>query len=107
MSRSYNVYVIQLSTAVASNQKFSRANPRYRTGSPCVYVGSSVKSPELRFEQHKRGYRASRFARKYGEQLLPELYEQYNPIPSRADAEDLEQYLAKRLRERGYGVWTN
>ena len=107
MARSYNVYVIQLNVDVASTKKFSKANPRYRQGSPCVYVGSSAKSPELRFEQHKRGYRASRFAREYGEQLLPELYEQYNPIPSRDDAEELERYLADRLRARGYGVWMN
>jgi len=29
----------------------------------------------------------------------------YNPAPSRLDAEELESYLADRLRSQGYGVW--
>ncbi len=107
MAKRYSIYVILLSDEVLHRKKFSRANPAYRRGSPCVYVGSTVNDPDLRFEQHKSGYRASRYARKFGQRLLPELYEQYNPIPSRSDAEELEEYLAARLRARGYGVWTN
>ena len=28
-------------------------------------------------------------------------------IPSRKDAEDLERYLALKLRKEGYGIWFN
>ncbi|MCB0720317.1 MAG: hypothetical protein KDD65_17855, partial [Bacteroidetes bacterium] len=82
-------------------------NPQYRSGAPCVYVGCTAKAPDLRYEQHMRGYRSARFVRKYGERLLPHLYEKYNPIPNREDAEELERYLAERLRSQGFGVWTN
>ncbi|NNE34942.1 MAG: hypothetical protein HKN13_06885 [Rhodothermales bacterium] len=107
MSRIYSVYVILLRDEVLSSGRFVKANPAYKRGSPCVYVGSSAHAPELRFEQHKSGYRSSRFAKEYGERLMPELYEQYNPIPTRHDAEEIEAYLADRLRVRGFGVWTN
>lgn len=70
-----------------------------------MYVGSSFKSPDERFDQHKEGYRSNRFAREFGSRLLPEVFEQYNPIPSRAEAEELEAYLAGRLRKKGWGVW--
>ena len=36
-----------------------------------------------------------------------EFYEKYNPIPTRKDAEALEEYLANKLRKEGYGVWFN
>ena len=39
--------------------------------------------------------------------LVPELYEKYNPIPTRKDAEELEGYVAKKLRKERYGVWFN
>jgi hypothetical protein len=41
---------------------------------------------------------------KYGQRLLPELYECYNPMPYEAAAE-MEVELAIALREAGYGVW--
>jgi len=103
----YSVYVIELTKGVLEEATFRKANPRHRPGAPCVYVGCTAKAPELRFEQHKNGYRSARFARKYGERLMPDLYERYNPIPNRKEAEELERYLAERLRSQGYGVWTN
>ena len=36
---------------------------------------------------------------------MPEVFEQYNPIPKRRDAEELESYLADRLRAKGWAVW--
>lgn len=107
MAGRYNIYVILLDNRVRTEAKFRKANPGLGLKATCLYVGSSAQPPELRFEQHKRGYRASRFARKYGERLLPALYQAYNPIPSRRDAEELERYLAERLRSKGFGVWTN
>ena len=61
----------------------------------------------LRFKQHKEGYKSNYFAKKYGLRLVSEFYEKYNPIPSRKDAEDLEKYLALKLRKEGYGIWFN
>jgi GIY-YIG catalytic domain len=105
MSARYNVYVIELDREVRNKAKFRKINPRMGFRSDCLYVGSTVRTPELRFEQHKQGYKSNPYARKFGERLRPDLYEKYNPIPSRKEAEELEAYLAKRLRADGYGVW--
>ena len=59
----------------------------------------------LRFKQHKEGYKSNSFARNFGIKLVPDFYEKYNHIPTRKDAEDLEQYIADTLRKKGYGVW--
>lgn len=103
----YHVYVIELDKAVRSIPKFRDANPKGRITRPCLYVGSSVKTPEVRFEQHLNGYRANRYARKFGLRLRPDLYEKYNPIAKRSDAEEMEAYLADRLRSRGCWVWSH
>jgi hypothetical protein len=92
----YYVYVIQLDDAVGA-----RDNPGY----PSVYVGQSVRPPRERFEQHKRGYRASRVVRKHGRWLRSRLFEQYNPLPSRGAAEHAERELGSRLRKKGYTVY--
>lgn len=105
MARSYYVYVIELDAAVREVKRFRRANPGLSAGAECFYVGSSVREPMLRFDQHKEGYKSNRYARKYGLRLRPDLFEQYNPIPTRKDAVELEEYLADRLRARGFGVW--
>lgn len=105
MSHAYHVYVIELDPAVRRIARFRRANPDMAGGAECFYVGSSVREPVLRFDQHKEGYKSNRFAREYGLRLRPDLFEQYNPIPSRSDAVELEAYLAARLRSRGFGVW--
>lgn len=105
LPKAYFVYVIALNPRVLGRTTFRRKNPGYRTGQPCVYVGSSVRPPDLRFDQHKQGYKSNRYAREYGERLLPEAFEQYNPIPNRKEAEELEVYLADRLRRKGWAVW--
>lgn len=105
MAKSYYVYVIELDPEVRQVTRFRRANPSMRPDATCFYVGSSIREPILRFDQHKEGYKSNRYARKYGLRLRPDLFEPYNPIPSRKDAEELEEYLADRLRSQGYGVW--
>jgi hypothetical protein len=107
MPTSYYVYVIRLKDDVLGSRKFRDANPGRDSRMPCVYVGSSVRLPDDRLRQHKRGYRSNAFVRAYGEELLPDLYEKYNPIPSREDAEELERYLTNRLRRMGYAVWSH
>jgi len=39
--------------------------------------------------------------------LVPKFYEKYNPIPTRKDAQELEEYVAHKLRKERYGVWFN
>lgn len=98
------VYVVELSKDVLNEPRFRRANQGYRLGFPCVYVGMTGLSPDVRFDKHKAGIQSNRFVRVYGLHLLPRLYEPYNPMPYDA-ARDMEVELAISLRERGYGVW--
>ena len=70
-------------------------------------MGQSAKKPPLRFRQHKQGYKSNSYARRFGMKLVPEFYEKYNPIPTRKDAEELEEYVAHKLRKERYGVWFN
>ena len=104
---SYYVYVIELDPAVADLQKFRSKNPKYIKGNGCVYVGQSSRKPEIRFEQHKEGYKSNKYAKRFGLKLRPDLFEKYNPIPTRKDAEAIEAMVGKNLRERGIGVWFN
>ena len=103
----YFIYVIELDPKVADLRKFRQKNPNYIKGNGCVYIGQTAKNPELRFEQHKEGYKSNKYAKYYGVRLRPDIYDKYNPIPSRKDAEHLEEYLGKELREKGIGVWLN
>ena len=72
-----------------------------------MYVGQSSRKPEIRFEQHKEGYKSNKYAKRFGLKLRPDLFEKYNPIPTRKDAEAIEAMVGKNLRERGIGVWFN
>ena len=103
----YFVYVIELDPIVADQKKFREKNPKYIKGNGCVYVGQSSRKPEIRFDQHKEGYKANRYAKVYGLRLREDLYEKYNPIPTRSDAEAIEKMLGENLRKMGMGVWFN
>jgi len=92
---------------VLKNKKFKFKNPQYKAGKPCVYVGQSAKNPSERFNQHLKGYKANRYVIKYGKDLIPILCEEYNPLPTREDAEEMEEYLADKLRKKDYAVWSN
>jgi predicted GIY-YIG superfamily endonuclease len=98
------VYVVLLSKDVLYESKFKQCNPDYDPAKPCVYVGMTGLDPDSRFDKHKAGIRANRYVQKYGQRLLPELYECYNPMPYEA-AREMEVELAIALREAGYGVW--
>ncbi|MGZ3159772.1 MAG: hypothetical protein ACXU7H_11855 [Burkholderiaceae bacterium] len=106
MARRYhhNVYVIELSKDVMYEARFKKCNPDYDGAKPCVYVGMTGLSPDVRFDKHKAGIQSNKFVQKYGLRLLPELYEFYNPMPY-SGALDMEVELAIGLREAGYGVW--
>jgi hypothetical protein len=92
----YSVYVIELDKT-----------KRRGTANPAVYVGQTALTPEQRLAQHMSGKRSSRHVRGHAVQLRPDLYEGYNPMATRAEAESKEEWLADRLRAEGYDVYSN
>ena len=60
--------------------------------------------PDVRFDKHKAGIQANRYVTQFGQRLLPEIYELYNPL-TYDEAHSLEVELGIDLRESGYGVW--
>ena len=100
----YHVYVIELAPAVLDERRFLRSNPGYVPGKPCVYVGMTGLDPDLRFDKHKAGIQANRYAQRYGVRLLPDLYEGFNPMRyDEAAAREVE--IGIDLRSNGWGVW--
>ena len=79
--------------------KVKEENPGY-----ALYVGETSLKPEKRFEQHKSGYKSSKWVRKYGIQLLPSLYSHLIPL-QREEAERLEYEIAEALKKEGIPVF--
>jgi predicted GIY-YIG superfamily endonuclease len=73
-------------------------------GKAGYYVGMTGLTPEQRFLNHKQGRKAARIVKKYGERLVPRLYQHLNPMPYDRAAE-MEVMLADSLRKRGYVVY--
>lgn len=65
-----------------------------------LYVGQTGRDPDLRFDQHKAGYKASGATRRFGVRLLPDLVEHLNPM-RQWEALDLEEALAVAFRQAG------
>jgi predicted GIY-YIG superfamily endonuclease len=105
-AKHYSVYVIELSKEVLKHRKFVKCNPGHDGLKPCVYVGMTGLDPEERFANHKRGYKANRYAKAYGVRLLKELFEHVNPMIEE-QAKITETELAQGLRDEGYAVWQN
>jgi predicted GIY-YIG superfamily endonuclease len=103
----YNVYVIELNKEVLTSKKFRIKNPHMNPRKACYYVGQTTHDPITRLKQHKTGYKANRFVKKYGLKLKPRKFKKYNPIEKREEAEQIEQGLAEKLRRKGHGVWSN
>ncbi|MFS4449208.1 ribose-5-phosphate isomerase [Maribacter sp. 2307UL18-2] len=111
----YRIYVIELHKRVfTENARFRAANPQFNGVLECLYVGMTSKTPKVRFEQHKTGYRnskghnlSSNIVRKYGSYLRPSLYNHIDPITSRNEALKAEAALALELRRKRYAVWYN
>ncbi|MGV3774234.1 MAG: hypothetical protein ACO1QB_15135 [Verrucomicrobiales bacterium] len=99
----HSVYVVLLDPSVADFVSVQKLNPNRNAAKPCVYVGMSGLSPEVRFQNHKNGLKAAGWVRQYGLRLLPEFYECYNPMPYDA-AVIMEKELAEDLRNQGYTV---
>jgi predicted GIY-YIG superfamily endonuclease len=65
-----------------------------------LYVGQTSRDPDLRFDQHKAGYKASGAARRFGIRLLPDLTAHLNPM-RQWESLDLEAALAEAFRAAG------
>jgi hypothetical protein len=101
----HSVYVVLLDSAVsAKERKFREANPNCVPGWPCFYVGQTGKTPEERFEDHKRGYKSSKYVERYGERLALEFLERFNPMTYEESLAE-EERLGKVLRQLGYATW--
>ena len=100
-----NLYVITLNPAVLWEKEFRQENPGYIEGMPCLYVGMTIHDPGDRYEQHRVGYRSSRYARKYGVELALELMEGFDR--EGLSDEEQEAALADWLRDQGCAVWQN
>jgi len=89
---------------VLSHRRFREANTHCERPRACLYVGMTARTPEERFAQHSRGFKACRYVRRYGIGLCPKLYETLNPL-TYEDACRTEIELARVLRQRGFAVW--
>ena len=65
-----------------------------------LYVGQTGLDPDLRFDQHKAGYKASSAVKRFGVRLMPDLVEHLNPMAV-LGALDLEAALADAFRAAG------
>ena len=87
------VYVIEL-TADAGR----RRDPRI----PWVYVGSSARDPEIRFAQHRRGYKSARLVKRFALRLRPDLYEDLPSFRGSRAAQAAEAERARDLAATGF-----
>lgn len=87
------VYVIELSRE-AGHRRDSRI--------PWVYVGSSVRDAELRFAQHRRGYKSSGLVKRFAVRLRPDLYEDLGPFKGSRRAREAELARARELAGCGF-----
>lgn len=87
------VYVIELDRAAGR-----RRDPRI----PWVYVGSSARKPEERFEQHRRGYKSARLVRRFALRLRPDLYDDLGPFNGSRRGSEAEKKRAEELAACGF-----
>jgi hypothetical protein len=106
--KKHRLYVVELDPRVwRERATMRRANPKYSplTGKGFLYVGMTWHSAEERLAIHKAGGLLSApVVRRFGGDLRPDLTKAYK-LMSFSDAEEMEPYLAHRLRNKGYAVW--
>ena len=103
--KSRNLYVITLDPEVLWRREFRQLSPGSIEGMPCVYVGMTIHEPGDRFQQHKLGYRSSKYPRKYGIELAQELIDGFDGTG--LSDEQQEAALADWLRGQEMAVWQN
>jgi len=101
----YRVYIIDLKKSVMKDRRFRERNPQYREGAPCVYVGSTGRPVDVRFQQHLADYKANRYARDYGKRLRTGDMKAIRPRRTSGSIVRKECQVAQELQERGWGVW--
>jgi hypothetical protein len=89
----YRIYVVELAPG-AGRRRDQRI--------PWVYVGSSSRDPELRFEQHRRGYKSARIVRRWGLRLRPDLYDDLDPLRTPKAGVAAEKERAIELARSGF-----
>ena len=87
------VYVIELDRGAGR-----RRDPRI----PWVYVGSSARDPEIRFAQHRRGYKSSGLVKRFALRLRPDLYEDLPSYKGARSAREAELQRARDLADCGF-----
>jgi hypothetical protein len=87
------VYVIEL-----AREAGRRRDPRI----PWVYVGSSARDPETRFEQHRRGYKSARVVKRFALRLRPDLFEDLGAFRGSRLARQGELRRARELADCGF-----
>jgi hypothetical protein len=103
----FRVYVIKLDPEVyEADPKFRRENPDWDRRKPCIYVGSSVHEPEVRFRQHREGYNSGRNVEHFGRSLRPRLYQNLPSFATREEVKAAEKKRALQLQRRGFAVWS-
>lgn len=90
----YGVYVVRLHAAAPL--------PQPRAGCHKYYIGSSALPDHERYYQHRHGYKANRYVRRFGRGLARELYADLPRFNDRGPAELLEGLVALALREHGH-----
>ena len=103
----YYVYVIRLLPTVLQEHDFAKANANHRPDKPCVYVGSSVRQPRTRYEQHVAGYKACKKVTRHHDARYPLIERKQRVFSTRGEAEAYERKLAEELRRKRYAVWQN
>lgn len=98
----HHVYVVLLDEMVMET-RYAAGVKRVK-GQPAVYVGMTGLTPEERFANHQAGIKSAGVVHRFGERLLPELFEHLNPMPFEA-AVEMEKELAEDLRQEGYAVF--
>jgi len=105
----YYVYAIELDPSVLKVKAFRDANPGASLERPPVYVGMTGRTPGLRFQQHRAGYKSSRFPRHFGVRLRHDLVRRFGTerYATQDAAREGEARLALALREAGFSAWYN
>ena len=67
-----------------------------------MYVGSSARTPERRFEQHRDGYKSARLVKRFAKRLRPDLYEDLPAFPGSKTALRAELERAHELAACGF-----
>lgn len=103
----FSVYVIRLSKEATKQPQFVKANPEYDRRKPCVYVGSTALTPAQRYCNHVTKKTGSKWVKEFHDGLHQTLTDRQPKYATRREAEFAEFVLAMRLRNKGYGIWTN